>query len=425
MEKYLERCLDSVFEQGLEDYECILVDDCSTDGSREIIEKYCRKNQDHFRYIYHTENKKLGAARNTGILAAAGKYLFFLDSDDYLMPESLKAMCDKAKETDADNIVAFYREVFDEAQPKCYRPLGEGDSGGDVISDPNILQMIKYPHFAWGKLIKKNVIVDNNLFYPERIMFEDVAVGPLLVCYASTQAVSKECVCYYQRDDSISRHFSPAKVNDEIECANMFIKECEKRNIIISDSIGNLKTQVVFAKYFLSAVYYPWCHIADDTTGDGLRLQDTIKAIVKNVYDEFVNNLFIPYIIEQDKITALNLTFDTQKQVTAIGRYLATLNNFAIWGAGKKGRDFLEKYRNYAVNCKAVIDGNVNNRGKKMPSGHGIISIDDIDDSIDTILVMNQYHYHDIKNTIESRGRECNLIDFERKTIDIIGSLLQ
>ena len=87
-EKYLEDCLESVKNQDLDKYEVILIDDGSTDNSKMICETFVKKNN-NFRYFYQ-QNAGLGAARNTGLSYAKGKYVLFLDSDDAYEQNSLR-----------------------------------------------------------------------------------------------------------------------------------------------------------------------------------------------------------------------------------------------------------------------------------------------------------------------------------------------
>ena len=82
VEKYLSECLDSIINQTFPDFEIICVNDCSTDKSGNILEDYSRKDN-RIKIFYHQFNQGLGAARNTGLKNAHGKYVQFLDSDDY------------------------------------------------------------------------------------------------------------------------------------------------------------------------------------------------------------------------------------------------------------------------------------------------------------------------------------------------------
>ena len=89
--RYLVRCLDSVISQTFRNIECILVDDCGADNSVNIAEDYIKGYQGPvvFKLIHHKYNRGLSAARNTGIDAACGDYLYFMDSDDAIIPETI------------------------------------------------------------------------------------------------------------------------------------------------------------------------------------------------------------------------------------------------------------------------------------------------------------------------------------------------
>lgn len=111
VENYLERAVDSVLAQTLEEKEIILVDDGSPDGSPEICDRYARQYPEMIRVI-HKENQGLGMARNTGADAARGKYLAFLDSDDTVEPEMYEEMYEKAREGDYDIVMCDVKILY-------------------------------------------------------------------------------------------------------------------------------------------------------------------------------------------------------------------------------------------------------------------------------------------------------------------------
>jgi glycosyltransferase involved in cell wall biosynthesis len=109
VEPYLAECLDSVFSQdNIAVCEVIIVNDGSTDGSVSIIERYQKKYPELI--VVHQENKGLSGARNTGINCAKGDYLYFLDSDDFLLQDAVSNILNKIKETTAE-IIGFNAKV--------------------------------------------------------------------------------------------------------------------------------------------------------------------------------------------------------------------------------------------------------------------------------------------------------------------------
>ena len=113
VQAYLPECIDSLLNQSFRDFEILIIDDKSTDSSLEIAQKYADAHTDCIRLLPHAVNKGLGGARNTGIEAATGEYILFIDSDDYLRADALEKLADRIKETKAD-VVEFCFEFVDE-----------------------------------------------------------------------------------------------------------------------------------------------------------------------------------------------------------------------------------------------------------------------------------------------------------------------
>lgn len=142
VEKYLKKCLDSIFEQQFEDYEVIAVDDGSTDKSNNILNEYIQKSTKL--KVIHQENKGLGGARNTGIENARGEYLVFLDSDDYIDSKMLMVLNDYLEKYNLD-ILAFDCSKVDE--------------------NYNFMEKVSYDNFKnkYSSLSKKNFLCLNQL----------------------------------------------------------------------------------------------------------------------------------------------------------------------------------------------------------------------------------------------------------------------
>lgn len=112
--KYLPSAIDSVLEQTYKDFEIVVIDDGSTDNTREVVEKYTRKYSEKVKYFYQS-NKGPGSTRNRGIREAKGNYIAFLDSDDYFLPEFLEKCLVYLKKHNWDFITprCLYRKVPD------------------------------------------------------------------------------------------------------------------------------------------------------------------------------------------------------------------------------------------------------------------------------------------------------------------------
>lgn len=112
VEEYLNQCVESVLSQSIDDYEIILVDDGSPDNCPAMCDEYREKYPDIVKVI-HKKNEGLAVARNAGFEAAQGEYVYFIDSDDYLLPDSVGDFYKKAIEYDADVIQASYVSLDD------------------------------------------------------------------------------------------------------------------------------------------------------------------------------------------------------------------------------------------------------------------------------------------------------------------------
>ena len=212
VENYIERCLKSLIAQTIDDFEFIIVNDGSTDRSKEIINIYLKKYPNMFKY-FEKENGGLSSARNYGMKYATGEYIAFLDSDDYIEKDMYKIMYDKAKIDDADMVECdFIWEYYDNQDrlvkiKKDKRRKYEGKS-----------QYIKRPRVvAWNKIIKRDIIKENKIEFPEGLIYEDIEFFYKLIPYVKKIFyVEKYFVHYVQREKSLS-NVQSEKVKDIFE----------------------------------------------------------------------------------------------------------------------------------------------------------------------------------------------------------------
>ncbi len=175
VEKYIAQCLDSVFNQDIpeEEFEVICVNDVSPDNSRDIVREYQRKHANLI-LIEHDINKKLGGARNTGIRAAKGKYILFLDSDDMLKPNSLKQLVEEMDMYDDDYIHFNFINLFEDGSfgQELFFNYGTQQTAGSELFFCETIpwqQQIS----ACRRIYRKDFLLSNNLFFVEDIMYED------------------------------------------------------------------------------------------------------------------------------------------------------------------------------------------------------------------------------------------------------------
>jgi len=173
VEEYLEECLESIKRQTYTDIEVILVNDGSTDRSKEICERYCEKDS-RFKLV-NQENKGLSGARNRGMLESKGEFISFVDSDDVLKEDMLDQLMKQMTSEDIDIVECWYTNEKQELElsiPKNVKTIFQGDSKEALVSlcKDNIVRLN-----AVAKLFRRQVIV--NFPFLEGLFYEDVYGG--------------------------------------------------------------------------------------------------------------------------------------------------------------------------------------------------------------------------------------------------------
>ena len=207
-ENYISRCLNSVVNQTYKDFECILVNDGSTDKSADICVDYSEKYP-FFRVLNKT-NGGLSDARNFGIDAAQGEYLLFLDSDDLIHPQTLE-ICDKIIAKKSSDIIAFGIKAVTASLSfeKQLEHIDEINENQDI----DLVENLFYRDIGWSvcnKAYKKDVF--ENVRFPKGRLFEDQFVLLKLLKGRNITVISNDLYFYYQDTaDSLSKR----KVYDE------------------------------------------------------------------------------------------------------------------------------------------------------------------------------------------------------------------
>ena len=210
---YLEKCVKSVLAQRCEDYEIILVDDGSTDGSGELCDTLATLSQ-RIRVI-HKPNGGLGDARNVGLEHATGDYLIFLDSDDYIDVTMLEELSAKLDETHADIITFGFRMDKDgDTSEVVIDPLPENkiftleDTPKLLLAVPN----------ACNRVYRRALFMETGIRYPGRVWFEDIRTTTKLFARAkSIVSVHRPYYYYLVRQDSITHNKNVDRNREIIE----------------------------------------------------------------------------------------------------------------------------------------------------------------------------------------------------------------
>lgn len=219
----LPKCLDSLIAQTYQDLEIICINDKSTDNSLDIIKDY--KQHDHRVVIIdHKENRNAGGARNSGIRAATGTYICFVDNDDWLAPDAIEILIRESDDGKIDFVVPKWCEYYNEDHKIIKNNLIVG-----ATKEENCNEALLHGCRILGCLIRREIFFDNDLFYPEKTFFEDNAVGMGLIMSANDIKVVDKVLYYYQMvDGSSSRTISIVKIKDRVITSDLCVKNLDR-----------------------------------------------------------------------------------------------------------------------------------------------------------------------------------------------------
>ena len=210
VEKYLEKCIDSVINQTYTNLEIILVDDGSPDNCPKICDEYAKK--DSRIKVIHKENGGLSDARNKGIEIASGEYISFIDSDDYISQNYVEMLYENIKKYDSDIAIGGHKVLYDDG-----KIINRYTNEEFCISPKEALNKILYDDgidlSAWAKLYKKDLF--ENIKYPVGRLYEDSATTYKLIDLAKKVSVHSVPIYFYiMRSESITNNnFSEKKLD--------------------------------------------------------------------------------------------------------------------------------------------------------------------------------------------------------------------
>lgn len=289
-EKYVDQCVQSALDQNYPAIEIILVDDGSPDRCPEIFDAYAEK-YDRVTAI-HQKNQGQGIARNTGVIAARGKYVFMMDSDDYLDgPDAIGNLMKEAVRSGADVIVGNYRKFMDDQVWDVNRHhLRAGDYQN--TADFRFAGFYRYGHLAynWGKLYRRDFIVNNAIWSKPYPFTQDKANNILCYAYSPKYAFIDESVyCYRINDESITFRYKPDMIPVWISIAKDFHQELKERGIM--EDYGDLTAfHLFFGSFFVVKQELMAKHGFRKAKeelrrfGDDLYVRENMKALAKGRY---------------------------------------------------------------------------------------------------------------------------------------------
>lgn len=267
VEQYIKECLDSVFNQSFKDFEVIVVNDGTKDNSMDIVKNYDVK-------IINQKNKGLSSARNHGVQLAKGKYILFLDSDDYLEKDTLKEIHKSLKNN--PDIVRFQIQEINEN----HKITKFKEEPFNNLSGEEAFKKIVNYHFvenAWCYAIKRSYYLQGKYMFKEGTIHEDFGLIPLVIIKAPiVNSINYIGYNYRIRNGSIMNNNdyekTKKKVNDFYAHYKYLVEEIDKTKI-------NSK---IFKSFIANSLLIKICE---------LNKEDYKKYLKKIKEDKVIDNL--------------------------------------------------------------------------------------------------------------------------------------
>ena len=306
VEEYLETCIDSLFRQNVNTchYEVIAINDGSTDNSIQVIEELKKKYPSI--KIITQENQGLSGARNTGINHAQGDYLLFVDSDDYILDNTLKLITDLAQQHNLD-ILEFGANGVTEIKSVVY--CSKASTHGNILTGEQYLHDISYMSSACNKLYKREFLNNHSLRFMQGVYIEDIEFNTRAVFKAKKVLAIDVIIAHFlQREGSITRTNNTAKTKKMIYDIHTVLSSIDHFN---ETEIGSSSIAFIPIKKRVCAL----------VTTMLLRVLTGIKDY--NIKKDIINKLIsqglypIPYITGDSKKDKFRL-FANQKMLFSI-----------------------------------------------------------------------------------------------------------
>lgn len=345
-ERYLTECIESVVHQTYFNIEILLINDGSIDSSGKICNEYLYK--DSRIKAFHMQNEGVSSARNLGLEKATGKWIMFLDSDDYLDTRAIGYLVDIANKESVDVVSCSYYSNY------MNRKDLHGSNDGDIEifscgDDEYLRKMIVYPSevlssyptalVPWGKIIKKDILATNNCHYQRNLfLHEDAYYNINYYRYTSRQAYLHKPLLYY-RQRRISATKSKTKdyfSNNKIYCEMIGDIKSSKGNQLLSKDEYN----ITCIKYLI----YGMINLKSYCSGNLIEAKKQLKKYIEDPF--FADKLDM--ILESD---LSSYGFSKRLEVAIDAARRKKINHLLVYAWLT---DYRSKYIEYNPICKRL-----------------------------------------------------------------------
>lgn len=299
-EKTLAQCLGNLVHQTLTDIEIIIVNDASTDGTWDVIQRCEAKFSDKVIAINSEENRGPGGARNIGLRYASGEYIGFADSDDIVAVDMFEKLYNKAKEGDYDIVdCAFYYEEKKMATIYTKEEL-TGELDGNKRSE-----LIVSGGFLWSHIFKRELLVDSGLVFRENVILEDCEYLMYLLATVKNIGSVKEVLYNYRCFDTSASKYRNAKRYFNNATATM---DALYEKMSVLDNYEEVKMAIEYVIVLLASYATNTCLFCGQKE-TGFDVNASLKVISKKLRDYITipirNNKYVKKMIKEKDIKLL------------------------------------------------------------------------------------------------------------------------
>lgn len=234
-EKYIDTCLNSLLKQTKKELEILLINDGSTDKTEEVINKYSDNRIKYFK----NKNQGIGKTRNFGIKKATGKYIMFIDSDDYISDDACEILYNKAQEDNLDVVICDYYKI----ENKIITEQKLMDFESTTLKDnPDLINSINLS--PWNKLYKTSFLKSKNIQFAEDIKYEDAPFVLEVLDKARKIGKVNNFLNYYVVHENSETSVRDERVFDILKIIDM-IRKYFRKKVYISESLDKLTVRII------------------------------------------------------------------------------------------------------------------------------------------------------------------------------------
>ena len=387
-EKYLERCLDSAINQTFKDIEIILINDGSIDNSYKICQKYQKK--DSRIRLFNQENRGQGFSRNFGIIHSKSDFIFFLDSDDFIEPDTIEQLYNQVIFDKSDIVIGGWEKVNEDLN-QIIKTNPAIDV--DVLNSKNRVSYIfsfQFTYVACGILINKKIFLDNFLFFPN-YFHEDLYLMPKIFYFArKISYVDNKFYKWIERNDSSSNSFS---MEHAISVGGILV---DWSNFLLKEKIYEENQKSLF-KGFIKCLAFGKNQAKKFAS---INQKDEILAYFHNLENNFDINFSKYNQQQQNNISNLNFSHSLNNIYKQLDNIKQSKKEIAIYGNGLFGK-FIAKELNEQI--IVILDKNMD--------------IQDNSQRLNNPSKINNYTFDKILICV--LGREDEIIDYLKNELNI------